>query len=144
MSFDFSQPVGSSPCSASGSCRRTFTRATTDESLPGGRVYPVDAMGADLPNGLMSISVGAVSSARLYLNFADPDGRELLWTVRFDPVLHPGSSLAAITRVGVTSWIVEALPSHLAGLTSATTGNGRSVKVNEGYFRMQFRITVNQ
>lgn len=143
-SFDFSQLVGAAPCAANRACRRTFSRATTDESLPGGRVYPVDAMGADLPNGLLSVPVGAVSSVRLYLNFADPDGRELLWTVRFDPLLHPGSSLASITRLGVDSWVVEALPSHLAGLTSATTSNGRAVKVNEGYFRMPFRIAVSQ
>lgn len=91
----------------------------------------------------MSLPVGATSRARILLNFADPAGRELLWTVRFDPALHPGSSLLTVTRTGVNTWTIEASATDVAGLTSATT-SGKAVKVNEGYYRLPFKITVTK
>jgi hypothetical protein len=142
-SFDFSQPTAAAPCMSNRSCKRDFTFATSDVSLPGGRTYPVDAMGSDLPNGFMSIPIGAASRARILLNFDDPSGRALLWTVRFDPTLHPGSSLLTVTRPSINTWTIEASASDVAGLSSATT-SGKAVKVNEGYYRMPFKITVTK
>ena len=142
-SFDFTQPIGTAPCASSRTCRRDFTFATSDESLPGGRTYPVDAMGSDLPNGFMSIPVGATGRARILLNFSDPSGRALLWTVRFDPELHPGSTFLTVTRPAANVWTIEAGLSDIGGLTSATT-SGKSVKINEGYFRMPFKIAITE
>ena len=142
-SFNFSRPTGTAPCVANGTCRKNFTSATTDVSLPGSRTYPVDAVGTDLPNGFISIPVGGSARARFYLNFADPTGRALLWTVRFDPKLYPGSSFLTVTRSAENIWTVEATTADVAELVSATT-SGKSVKVNEGYYRMPFKVTVTR
>lgn len=140
-SFDFSRPVGTAPCVTNGTCRKNFTSTTTDVSLPGSRTYPVDAVGTDLPNGFLSIPIGGSARARFYLNFADPNGRSLLWTVRFDPALYPGSTHLTVTRPATNTWTIEATESDVAELVSATT-SGKSVKVNEGYYAMPFTITV--
>jgi hypothetical protein len=116
----------------------------TDVSLPGSRTYPVDAAGADLPDGFMSIAVGQSAPARWYFNFADPYGRALLWTVRFDPALYPGSTFLTVTRTATNQWVVEATAGQVAQLVSATTTNGKSVKVNEGYYSMPFMITITR
>jgi hypothetical protein len=142
-SFDFSDPVGTAPCASNATCRKDFSFATSEVSLPGGRTTPVDAMGSDLPNGFMSIPIGGAGRARILLNFNDPSGRGLLWTVRFDPVLHPGSSWLTVTRTGINTWTIEAAATDTAGLTSATT-SGKAVKVNEGYYRMPVKITVTK
>ena len=141
--FDFAEPVGAAPCAANGSCRKNFTVVTTVETPHGSRTYPVDALGSDLPNGFMSLNVGSSARARIFLNFADPSGRALLWTVRFDPQLHPGSTPLTVTRPTVNTWTIEAGPDEIGGLTSATT-SGKSVKLNEGYFRMPFKITFTK
>jgi hypothetical protein len=141
--LDFSQSLGTPPCESSRTCRKDFSMVTSDQSLPGGRTWPVDAMGSDLPNGFMSIPVGGTSRARILFNFADPGDRPLLWTVRFDPALHPGSSLLTVRRVAQNLWTIEAQATDVAGLTSATT-SGKAVKVNEGYYRMPFKITVTR
>ena len=143
ISFAFTRPAGTAPCVASGTCRKAFTSAITDVSLPGSRTYPVDAMGTDLPTGFMSIPVGQSARARLFLNFADPAGRDILWTVRFDPALHPGSTLLTVTRPASNKWIVEAIESDIAGLVSANN-SGKIVKINEGYYTMPFRLTVTK
>lgn len=143
-SFDFSEPIGAAPCAANGACRKNFASATTDVSVPGSRTYPVDAMGADLPSGFLSVPVGGSARARLFLNFADPSGRALLWTVRYDPALYPGSTFLTVTRPAVNTWTIEASATDVAQLVSATTTSGKAVKVNEGYYRMPFKVTVTK
>ena len=143
ISFAFTRPAGTAPCVASGTCRKAFTSAITDVSVPGSRTYPVDAVGTDLPNGFMSIPVGQSARARLFLNFADPAGRDILWTVRFDPALHPGSTHLTVTRPESNKWIVEAIESDIAGLVSANN-SGKIVKINEGNYTMPFKITVTK
>lgn len=143
ISFAFTHPIGTALCVASNTCRKTFSSANTDVSLPGSRTYPVDAVGTDLPNGFMSIPVGQSARARLYLNFADPAGRAILWTVRFDPAMYPGSTHLTVTRTEINRWIIEAIESDIAELVSANT-SGKTVKVNEGYYTMPFRITVTK
>ncbi len=143
VSFTFDAPTGTAPCVATNKCRKDFSYALTDVSLPGSRTYPVDAMGTDLPNGFMSIPVGQSANARFYLNFGDPQGRSILWTVRFDPALYPGSTFLTVTRTAENTWIIEATGSAVAELVSANT-SGKIVKVNEGYYSMPFRITVTK
>ena len=141
VSFDFSRQLGTAPCAGSGACRRNFTAIMTDESPHGSRTYPVDTAGRDLSNGFMSVPVGGSARARFFMNFADQSGRDLLWTVRFDPALHPGSTLLTVTRPAQNTWTIESMESDVAGLLSATT-SGRSVKVNEGFYTLPFRITI--
>ena len=132
VSLAFDQPVDTPPCTSTQTCRKNFVTAMTDVSLPGSRTYPVDALGADLPNGFMSIPVGQSAKARWYFNFADPSGRDLLWTVRFDPALYPGSTLLTVARTDASRWVISANDGDVAQLVSATTG-GKAVKINEGY-----------
>lgn len=141
LSFDFSNPIGPAPCAATNKCRRNFTSATTDRSVPGSRTYPTDALGSDLPNGFLSVPVGGTSRARIFLNFEDPQGRSILWTVRFDPTFYPASGLLTVTRPAQNTWTIEATANDVAVLESANT-SGKAVKVNEGYYRMPFKITV--
>ena len=89
----------------------------------------------------MSVPVGGSARARFFMNFADQSGRNLLWTVRFDPALHPGSTLLTVTRPAQNTWTIEAMESDTAGLLSATT-SGKSVKVNEGFYTLPFKITI--
>jgi hypothetical protein len=145
ISFDFGRPLGAAPCAAAATCRKTFSAVVTDRTPHGSRTYPVDAMGTDLPNGFESIPVGQSARARLFLNFEDPAGRELLWTVRFDPRLYPGTTHLTVTRPAVNQWIIEAGDSHIAQLVSEpTTTKGKSTKTNEGYYTMPFKITVTK
>ena len=141
LSFNFANPIGTPPCASTRNCRKNFTTATTDVSLPGSRTYPVDAVGTDLPNGFASIPIGGISRARIFINFADPGGRAVLWTVRFDPKFYAASGLLTVTRSAVNTWTIEATSNDVAVLESANT-SGKAVKINEGYYRMPFKITV--
>jgi hypothetical protein len=144
VSFNFSPPIGAVPCASNGSCRKNFTAFSTDSTPHASRTYPVDALGTDLPNGFMSLPVGVPMRARFFMNFADPSGREILWTVRFDPNLFPGSTLLSVTRLAQGTWIIESSQSDISQLVSETTSKGKTVKVNEGYYTMPFKITITQ
>jgi hypothetical protein len=78
------------------------------------------------------------------MNFADPSGRALLWTVRFDPNLFPGSTFITVTRLGQGTWAIESSASDVSQLVSETTSKGKSVTLNEGYYTMPFKITITQ
>jgi len=143
VSLSFTSSLGTAPCAPSRTCRKNFDWASTDVSVPGSHTYPVDAMGTDLPNGLMSIPVGQSAPARWFFNFDDPAGRSILWTVRFDPRLYPGSTYLTVTRLADAQWSISASDANIAQLVSDTT-SGKSAKVNEGYYSMPFRILVTR
>jgi len=138
--FDFNDPVTAPQCGSK--CRKNFTQVTTNNSQPGSRTAVVDAMGAALPNGFKSLAVGQSAPARSFINFADPSGRALNWTVRFDPNLAPGSTYLNVTRTHDKEWVIEATATMVAGLSNYTTGSGKQVTTQEGTFRMPFRIRV--
>ena len=143
ISIDFSAPVAAPPCAADGSCRKIFTTVFTDSSLPASITNPLDAAGTSLPNGFLSIAVGQSARSRYKLNFADPNGRALLWTVRFNSEMFPGSTELTVTRTAINTWVIEATDSDVAELVSSTT-SGKPVTVHEGYYTMPFRVTVTR
>lgn len=144
VSLDFTQPSGTPLCAAATTCQKNFTTVYTDALQPASITNPVDAMGTELPNGFLSISVGQSVHARFKLNFADPFGRSLLWTIRFNPTMYPGSGYVTVTRTSTTTWTVEATTLDPAELVSLTTGRGKSVEAQEGFYTMPFKITVTQ
>ena len=85
----------------------------------------------------VAILLTAVSSVNAQK--AKPAGGNTLYPT----VLHPGTSLLTVTRTSATSWTIEASADDAGGLTSATT-SGKAVKVNEGYYRLPYRIVVTQ
>lgn len=143
VSLDFSTAVGTPQCAATATCRKNFVALLTDDSRPASITNPLDAAGTSLPNGFSSIAVGQSARARYKLNFADPAGRSLLWTVRFNSAFYPGSTELTVTRLDANTWVVEATLSDVAELVSTTT-SGKSVTVNEGYYAMPFKITVTK
>lgn len=48
-----------------------------------------------------------------------------------------------MTRPAHNMWTVETTESDVAELVSAST-SGKSVKVNEGYYRLPFKITITR
>jgi hypothetical protein len=144
MSLDFAHVIGTPPCAAARTCRKTFTTVFTDSVQPASVTNPVDAMDTELPNGLLSISVGQSVHARFKLNFADPSGRSLLWTIRFNPTMYPGSGYVTVTRASTTSWTIEASGSDVAELVAISTDRGKQVMTYEGYYSIPFMIWIKQ
>jgi len=113
----------------------------TDNSFPASITNPLDAAGSELPNGFLSIAVGQSARSRYMLNFADPGGRDILWTVRFNSAAYPGSTEVTVTRIATNTWVVEADASDTAELV-AVSRTGKNVTTHEGFYKMPFKITV--
>jgi len=54
---------------------------------------------------------------------------------------YGASGLLTVSRSSVNTWTIEATSDDVAVLESANT-SGNTVKINEGYYRMPFKITV--
>src|SRR5687767_8069185 len=107
LAFDFAAEDGPAPClQGSAGCRRTFSSVVSDEV--NGTMGAVGADGQPLARRLYDIPVGGSSSGGLKLNFADPDGRSLLWTIRFSARDFPGTSFVTVTRLATNVWEIEA------------------------------------
>lgn len=141
VSLDFSSSLATPACAANATCRKDFDAVTTDNSQPGSITNPIAADGTELSDGFRTIAVGQSVRARFKLNFNDPSGRALLWTVRFNSALYPGSTDVTVTRTGTNAWIVEAGADDVAELVSETTVR-KAVRVSEGFYSMPFRLTV--
>ncbi len=143
--MDFSAPTGEAACAATSSCRRVgayaFTTVQTLNTMPESGVNPVDAADNPLPNGLLDIPINTQSNARMKINFPDPYGRPLLWTVRYNPKVYPGSTFVTVRRTSASSWIVTTSPRAIAKLVSWAS---HTVEVDEGTFAMPFQFTVSQ
>jgi hypothetical protein len=141
---DFSAATGAQGCAASGSCRRVGAYAfsvQTFNTIPHSGGNPVGAADNPLPNGLLDIPISTQSNARMKINFPDPDGRALLWTVRYNPTVYPGSTFVTVRRTSASSWTVTTSPSPIAKLVSWAS---HSVEVDEGTFAIPFQVTVTQ
>jgi hypothetical protein len=140
VTFHFTEPVSAPTCGLN--CKKNFTQVTTNTSVPGGRTVVVDAQGVRLPDSVRGLALNQTARAVSLINFADPSGRLLNWTVRFDPLQAPGSSYVNVTRTGTKEWLIEAADAMVASLSNYTTGSGKQVTTQEGLYRMPFRIRV--
>ena len=140
--MDFGASVeGSAGCAARNNCRRNFDQVTTFNTPYGSAVIPIDANGAVWPNGLIGMQAGAALNARMHINFPDPGGRSLIWTVRFNTRDYPGSGHVSVTRVDANTWTVEASAAQLAKLVASPSG-GVQQQTDEGLFQMPFKLTI--
>jgi len=141
---DFGDVVANGACVTAGNCRKNFSvadvRATSYPSI----TNPVNASQEPLPGGFYDIPVGGTSKARFKLDFADPAGRALIWTVRFNAEFYPGSTDLTVTRTSLNTWEVEATTSDVAELVAINTGKGRQIMTHEGFYTMPFKITVTR
>jgi hypothetical protein len=143
VTLDFSSLVpGSVLCGTS--CYRTFGNLL-DTTVPKGGNDPwtaalhgnaVDAAGTALPNGLLSLAVGASSDMRFFVNFPDPEGRSFHYSLFFNPTSYPDSDFATVTRTAQCSWLIES--DGYAELVAHGTGRNRNTR--EGRFWMPFRV----
>ena len=140
LALDFRAADGPAPClQATTGCRRTFDVVASPQTHTQiGAVTPQDV---ELPGHWYDIPVGGWSYARLKLNFADPDGRDYLWTIRFFPTGYAGTTHVKVTRLATNVWEAEATAADRARLVSTTT-RGRTVMTDEGLFAMPFKIRV--
>ena len=102
-------------------------------------ITPVTTVGngeVDLPGGFTAIPVGETSSAKMKLNFEDPDIRNLTWTLRFQSNLWPESTNLLVTRTDTDTWVVQ-----------GDTGSDQATLIRdnsdpEGTYRIPFELTV--
>ena len=141
ITLNFGAPVGEPKCVATGSCRKAWDSVLVYNSAPGSIVNPVGSDGLPIEGGFEAIPVGGSVRARGKINFDDPNGRALLWTVRFNSKVYPGSGDLTVTRVDQNNWVVEAAAGDLAELMSVPT-SGKQTAVSDGYYSMPFRFTV--
>ena len=140
--MDFRQLVVSPACAQTSTCKRTFDTLTI--STFDGLLNCVDAAGNPLPNGMLDIPPGGIGQARMKINFSDPAGRSLLWTIRFNPEVYPGSSHVRVTRSSDgNTWWIEATTADRARLVVANM-HGNNVTTDEGTFVMPFRLTATR
>ena len=145
--LDFSQPAGPAPCASTGTCHRvgsySFTSAQTFDTLPDSLLNPVDAADNELPQGLLDIPVNVSMKARFKINFPDPYGRAILWTVRFNPTAYPGSTYVTVLRTAANAWKVTTTATAVAKLVSRAS-KGNQPTIDEGSFAMPFEFAVTQ
>jgi hypothetical protein len=124
-------------------CRLDFNQVSvTSTPFNGMLVRPVDGDGNPTDGGMQAMGVGETSNAHMLLNFPDPSGRSLIWTVRFNPPGYPGSCALEVTRDSSTQWTVETNPAcDLAKLVASPDGSVRR-QTDEGLFHMPFQLTV--
>jgi hypothetical protein len=142
LRLDFGTPDGDAPCLTSGpACRRTFGQLVSSHTRD--VLVNPELNGVELSNGLLDIPVGVTRGGRLKVNFDDPAGQNVLWTVRFNPEF-PGSTLVPVTRQDANTWVIEATTEHRARLVSADMNTRKWVTADEGLFVMPFRIVVTR
>jgi len=133
------------PCT--GTCLRTFTTIAVgqDESA----VFHTNTLdpstGQLAANGILSIPVGQTWPSRLKIAFNTKDaaGNTLAWAVRYNPTDYPPSTPLHITRTATNMWVIEPLADDVAMLARQFyPKHGQPVQLNEGLYRMTFRLTV--
>ena len=140
--LDFTQPDGIAPCELTmAGCNKNFTIIDTPSPSPATAVNPTDEYDVELPQGFLGIPIGGSAYARVKINFPDPLGRNLLWTIRFNSSAYPGTTNVAVRRISESTWEVEATAEDRARLVCVTT-RGRPAGTDEGLYIMPFKMTV--
>ena len=143
LTLNFGEPVGTPKCVATSNCRKAWDSVVVYNGAPPAIVNPVGTDGLPLEGGFDAIAIGATVWARGKLNFDDPNGRALLWTVRFNSRVYPGSGDLTVTRIDQNNWVVEAAAGDLAELVSVPK-SGKQTMVSDGFYSMPFRFTVSR
>lgn len=157
LTLDFSTQMVAPPDPCGGTkrrpirCRMNFVSVDVTRMLlidQGLLVRPVNADGTELAGGFRAIAEGTTVPATLKLNFPDPAGSTLWYTLRYNSeyFAYPGSALVRVTRTGQDTWTIEAgglldaADNGWAGLLGSTDGS--SNKTYEGVYLMPFSITI--
>jgi len=138
MFLDFTQPDGVPGCRSTNTCHMSFSTITIPADA---LLNPTDAADVELPNGLNDIPVGFTGYARLKINFPDPTGSGLIYTVRFNPTMYPGSTQVRVTRVATKEWVVEATAAERARLVTSDW-KAHPTLTDEGVYVMPFSFRV--
>jgi hypothetical protein len=134
--FDFSQQVQAPQPPV----LRGFTTTWSTWLQPNWLATPIG-----VPGGMWGMRPGDVSPGTLKADFRrtnDP----YLWTIRFNEASYPASTNLLVSCTGESSgacnaWRIEATTEHVARL-EATTTSGKSVRYDEGTYRMPFAIDI--
>lgn len=142
----FTQLQEPPPCAATNSCRLLFTTVqviATDGEFQSNALGPNDGY-EPAANGLLAMPVTATWRSRLKVTFFDPWGRDLLWSLNFNPIDYAGASNINVTRTGACTWVFEPGPGDVGGLSAwGNSVKGKRVRTDEGLYNMPFKITFS-
>jgi len=150
--LDIGQQMQAPTCGGKLPCRKDFDVAVITKTLleQGLLVRPASPEGTDLAGGMHGIAIGQTVPAKLKVNFPDPDGTTMWWTLRYNPRDYPGSSFVYVTRTGAKTWTISAggtlTPDDngIAELVASPDGSAGRTQTHEGWYLMPFSLTVVQ
>jgi hypothetical protein len=150
--LDLSTLVQPPTCAPRLPCRKDFTQVAITKTLleQGLLVRPANQDGSDLAGGMHKIAIGQTVPAKLKVNFPDPDGATMWWTLRYNPRDYPGSSFVCVTRTGTNTWTISAGgnlspdDNGIAELVASPDGSAGRTQTHEGWYLMPFSLTVVQ
>jgi len=150
--LDLGTQVQAPTCGGKLPCRKDFDVVVITKTLleQGLLVRPANPDGSDLAGGMRSIGIGQTVPGKLKVNFPDPDGTTMWWTLRYNPRDYPGSSYVYVTRTGSNAWTISAggyLTSDdkgVAELVASPDGSAGRTQTHEGWYLMPFSLTVAQ
>ena len=104
-----------------------------------------DAGVTELPNGLLGITVGDSSLARLNMTIDMPETPEIFWRFNFNANTsgNGGGDVIPVTRTGACTWVFSADTEEAALSTLVKPPKGKQYVHREGRYRMPFVLTFN-
>ena len=152
--LDLGTPMQAPTCGGKLPCRKDFDVVVITKTLleQGLLVRPANSDGSDLAGGMHNIAVGQTVPAKLKVNFPDPDGTTMWWTLRYNPRDYAGSSFVYVTRTGSKTWTISAggyltpdgQDKGIAELVASPNGSAGRTQTHEGWYLMPFSLTVVQ
>ncbi len=97
-----------------------------------------DGTETDPDSDFLGMVVGTMAPARVKINFDDPDGRTLLWTVRYKTIDFPCSTNVYVSRLSDTTWSVETIAGSRDRATLVMEN-----EVEQGTYYLPFRMVVS-
>jgi hypothetical protein len=106
----------------------------------------LDATGTtELSNGLLGLTIGAPSLARLNMTIDMPETPDLFWRFNFNDNTtgNGGGDLAQVTRTGACTWVFSADTEQAALSTIVKPPKGKQYVHREGRYTMPFVLEFN-